>query len=243
MLKPFLVIVGCLIAIPLAARFYGWCYRKLIQRWLRKKTRGSLVLTYDDGPDVPLTSQLAELLESQGVLATFFLLGARAETFPDTCQLLMERSHELGSHSYRHLNAWKVPAWSAIGDFRAGVRSLSNWLDPNACFRPPHGKLTFFTWLAFKLMGIKTVDWTIDSGDTAAQLPDPQTVVQRVVDDDGGVVLLHCHHTVQERIEYVLTLTEALIQEARSRNWQVRTVRDLFDSAAPSRKDALAGST
>ena len=229
MLNPFLVLAACLVAVPLSARLFGWCYRKIVRRKLGEQVRGSLLLTYDDGPQDPCTSQLADLLETYGVRATFFLLGRRAEASPEACQLLADRMHELGSHSYRHLNAWKVPVWSAIADFRAGVRTLSRWTSPDACYRPPHGKLTLFTWTALKWKGVRLVDWTIDSGDTAGELPDPESIVERVINSDGGVVLLHCHHQDPIRIDFVLRLTRALIEEARRREWRILTAQELYD--------------
>jgi len=48
-----LIAVGILIAIPLAARVFGWGWRRVHDRWLARQARGFLILTYDDGPNRP----------------------------------------------------------------------------------------------------------------------------------------------------------------------------------------------
>jgi hypothetical protein len=65
--------------------------------------------------------------------------------------------------------------------------------------------------------------WTIDSGDTHAELPDPEAVAARAVADGGGVVLLHDHGDDRplERQEFVLAVTERLLAAARAAGLRV----------------------
>src|SRR5262245_34515963 len=43
----------------------------------------AIAITFDDGPTEPYTSQILDVLRLFNVKATFFVLGARAETAPD----------------------------------------------------------------------------------------------------------------------------------------------------------------
>ena len=66
-----------------------------------------IALTFDDGPSNSVTSKLLHLLADFRAHATFFALGHKIESDTEACALISGGGHEFGSHSYRHLNAWK----------------------------------------------------------------------------------------------------------------------------------------
>ena len=68
----------------------------------RRTTERVVALTFDDGPNDPDTSRLADLLADEGVRATFFAVGACIERHPDTARRLVHDGHVLGSHGYSH---------------------------------------------------------------------------------------------------------------------------------------------
>jgi peptidoglycan-N-acetylglucosamine deacetylase len=61
-----------------------------------------VALTFDDGPNEPYTSGLADLLERRGVRGTFFQVGRAVERHPETSAALVAAGHVLGNHSYSH---------------------------------------------------------------------------------------------------------------------------------------------
>lgn len=62
----------------------------------------TVALTFDDGPNEPYTTRLADLLAARGVRATFFQVGRAIEREPDTSRALLAAGHTLGNHSYTH---------------------------------------------------------------------------------------------------------------------------------------------
>jgi peptidoglycan/xylan/chitin deacetylase (PgdA/CDA1 family) len=68
----------------------------------RRTTEPVVALTFDDGPNDPYTSQIADLLDESGVRATFFAVGACVERYPETARRLVRDGHVLGSHGYSH---------------------------------------------------------------------------------------------------------------------------------------------
>ena len=65
-------------------------------------TERVVALTFDDGPNEPYTSQIADILGSSGVRATFFAVGACLERHPEPARRLARDGHVLGSHGYSH---------------------------------------------------------------------------------------------------------------------------------------------
>lgn len=61
-----------------------------------------VALTFDDGPDPQRTPAVLDLLARQGVRATFFVVGARAEAHPELVRRMVAEGHVVGNHSYTH---------------------------------------------------------------------------------------------------------------------------------------------
>jgi len=61
-----------------------------------------VVLTFDDGPLPPYSTRVLDVLQSQCVKATFFLVGEMARAFPATVQRIYQDGHTIGTHSEHH---------------------------------------------------------------------------------------------------------------------------------------------
>jgi peptidoglycan-N-acetylglucosamine deacetylase len=69
-----------------------------------------VALTFDDGPNEPYTSQIAQYLAGKHIRATFFQVGICVERFPETTARLAAAGHVIGNHSYAHaFHAYLVP--------------------------------------------------------------------------------------------------------------------------------------
>jgi cellulose synthase/poly-beta-1,6-N-acetylglucosamine synthase-like glycosyltransferase/peptidoglycan/xylan/chitin deacetylase (PgdA/CDA1 family) len=65
------------------------------------------VLTFDDGPTA-WTGKILDLLRAHGVRATFFVVGARAADRPDLVKRMYAEGHEVGIHTFTHVNLANV---------------------------------------------------------------------------------------------------------------------------------------
>jgi len=207
--------------------------KRLQKRDMAVRCNGRLAVTYDDGPDPKLTPELIELLKRHGVKASFFLVGFRAERSPAMSDLLRDSDHDIGCHTNMHRNAWRIWPWQGMRDVNDGYTRMARWMQADASFRPPFGKMTAWTWMAAARRGARICWWTCDGGDTHESLPDPSSVVREVADAGGGVVLMHSHDRGQDRHEYVLKLTDLLLTEAKRQGWTVCTMAELL-GASPS---------
>ena len=59
-------------------------------------------LTFDDGPSKNITPLILDILREQEVKATFFVLGSRAELYPDLVKKEYEEGHFIANHGYSH---------------------------------------------------------------------------------------------------------------------------------------------
>jgi peptidoglycan-N-acetylglucosamine deacetylase len=206
-----------------------WLWRRYrVIRMGRKAGKNRLLaLTYDDGPSAEVTPRLLDLLQQRGARATFFMLGRNAHQSPEIVDRVAREGHTIGCHSDEHVNAWKAMPWKAIQDIDDGYGRLAKWIDPNALFRPPNGKMTIFTWASLLRRRAPIVWWTIDSGDTHSAMPGASEVAERVRRNSGGIVLMHDLNRAQARNDFVIEVTAALLDVAAREGLEVVPVGEL----------------
>jgi len=71
----------------------------------------TIALTFDDGPDPEWTPQILDVLGRYGAHATFFEIGSRVNEHPDISRRILAQGHELGVHTFTHINLSAAPAW------------------------------------------------------------------------------------------------------------------------------------
>lgn len=169
---PTLVIVLPIVGFCLLLGWYATPYvvRSLQARHIHRvcRTKGLIVLTYDDGPSEKLTPRLLEELNELETKATFFVTGEAARARPDGVRAIDAGGHDIGSHSDAHVNAIRSTPWRAISDCIQGIRGLKKLGVNPRFFRPPYGKATLGTLLASHINQCQAIWWTHDSGDTGA---------------------------------------------------------------------------
>lgn len=157
------------------------------------KTEQKIVaLTFDDGPSVPYTEQLLQLLEAKRVKATFFLIGQQVMLQPALAKKIIKDGHEVGGHS----NDWKSLAFRR----RKTVESKLDKMDAafaeigitnNALFRPPGGLLSPGQGTIFKERELQIIGADVVVGDW--KKVDAQTLLNRVLAKvrPGSIIVLH----------------------------------------------------
>jgi peptidoglycan-N-acetylglucosamine deacetylase len=60
-----------------------------------------IVITFDDGPLPPRTTQVLDTLDRECVKVTFFLIGKMAHAYPDTVKRIRDAGHTIGCRQTR----------------------------------------------------------------------------------------------------------------------------------------------
>lgn len=69
---------------------------------------GTVALTFDDGPNPIFTPQILAILKQNNVKATFFVVGANAQKYPELIKAIHEQGHVLAAHTMTHPTLTKV---------------------------------------------------------------------------------------------------------------------------------------
>ncbi len=150
----------------------------------------AVALTFDDGPNVPYSLRIAEVLESRGARGTFFLVGKAIDAEPAAARELLDRGHLVANHSYHHdYWRWLDPGYPELDRTQdAFTRHLG--VCP-ALYRPPHGQRTPFVNVQVASEGMHTITWDVSGMDWS--LTDGSEVARRILARvrPGSIILLH----------------------------------------------------
>jgi len=187
--------------------FLRWIYPNAI--WHLPSDRKVIYLTFDDGPTPFITEKVLELLDAHKAKATFFCIGKNIEQHPGIFNLIKEKGHHIGSHTYSHLNGWKSKAEEYINDYVKG-RELSH----TNLFRPPYGRI-LLTPLQVIQKQDKVIMWDILSKDYDKDLS-PEEVYANVTRnlEPGSIIVFHDSEKAKKNLLAVLPrILEYLTQQ------------------------------
>ena len=179
-----------------------------------------IAITFDDGPNPEYTMKLLEGLKKRGVKATFFVLGAEVEKYPDIVKKIDDGGHLIGVHSYEHVNFGQIGDEAAIEQIEKTQEAIHNVTGKYAGYiRPPYG-----CWKKSLDVEVPLIEvlWDIDPLDWATK--DADTVVQRILKGvtEGSIILLH--DASQSSVQAAFSVIDILQQE----NYEFVTVEDLL---------------
>src|SRR5580693_7013844 len=85
-----------------------------------------VVLTFDDGPISPYSNQILDILASQCVRATYFLVGEMAKAYPAVVRRIRDEGHTIGTHSEDHpLRFDRISDQKVRWEIDAGIDNVS----------------------------------------------------------------------------------------------------------------------
>jgi peptidoglycan-N-acetylglucosamine deacetylase len=155
-----------------------------------------VALTFDDGPQMPYTLQILDVLEAYSVPATFFVVGAQVVEHPDLVAAAHARRHTVANHSWDHARLTELDD-AAVREQITETRGIiadhtgQGPDDAPSCLRPPFGDYDERIVAIAADEGYRTALWTVDPRDW--ERPGTDAIVDRVLADvePGAVILLH----------------------------------------------------
>src|SRR5438128_10700723 len=96
-----------------------------------------VVLTFDDGPLPPHSTQVLDILASQCVKATFFIIGRMARDYPEGVRKIRDAGHSIGTHTQNHpLSMKRMPIERAQQEIDDGIAATTAALGGSGSLAP-----------------------------------------------------------------------------------------------------------
>ncbi len=181
-----------------------------------------VVLTFDDGPLPPHSSQVLETLAAECVKATFFIIGRMAHEFPEGVRRVRDAGHTVGTHSENHpLTFNRMAIDRAIQEINDGIEhtaaALGDPRDVAPFFRIP-GLLRaegVEEYLASKGIMTWSADFPADDWHHISSSQVLRLALTRLEAKGKGILLLH---DIQGRTAAMLP---TLLKELKARGYRI----------------------
>lgn len=177
-------------------------------------------LTFDDGPDATYTPRIAAVLQSEGVCASFFVVGRNVAAHPAQVRSLAAAGHEICNHSYSHADLTKLSEARQRREISACAEVLAELGITTKWFRPPYGAINRRALRIAEELKVTPLLWSVDPRDWAE--PGAGVITSRVLkaSSNGAVILLHSTHG--QTVEAL----PGIISGLRERGFSFLTVSD-----------------
>ncbi|MDH5174192.1 MAG: polysaccharide deacetylase family protein, partial [Elusimicrobiota bacterium] len=183
-----------------------------------------IALTFDDGPDPKATPKILNMLNKEGVKATFFVVGKMVEKYPELLTQVWKEGHDVGNHTYNHPDLTRLSKEDILKELdktRILVRKITG--KDTYLFRPPGGRYDNKVIVATTLSGYKMILWTDYPGDYGC--PSSRLIYQRTVStaENEGIILLH------NGLDPTVDALPKIISELKKRKYRFVTISDLME--------------
>lgn len=137
----------------------------------------NIYLTFDDGPSPNITPRVLATLKEYNVPATFFVLGSRAELYPELLKQEFDEGHYIANHGYSHsYSSIYSSVQSVLDEYNKteaaiqtalGIPEFHSYLFrfPGGSSGGPYNSLKQEAKATLDNMGIASTNWNCLSGD------------------------------------------------------------------------------
>ncbi|HEY1660590.1 MAG TPA: polysaccharide deacetylase family protein [Candidatus Sulfotelmatobacter sp.] len=194
-------------------------------QWLvanRSRVDGArcVAFTFDDGPDPVYTPKLLDLLREKDVKATFFVIGKRADQYPDIVRRAWTEGHLVANHTWSHCSLF---CFLMPHRLRTEIERCTESVRRSCGFRPrffrsPVGLRHPLLAPYLERAGLEYISWSIRTLDTFTA--NPTVLAQRILNKarSGDIILLHDH--LPAGTDTMLEALPRVIDELRERGFE-----------------------
>jgi len=181
-----------------------------------------VVLTFDDGPLPHNSNRVLDILASQCVKATFFIIGRMAQAYPEGVRKVRDAGHSIGAHSQNHpLSMNRMSIERAKQEIDDGIASVKSALGDDAALAP------FFRipglsraeavedYLASQGLQIWSADFPADDWRHISSSRVYEIAIKRLEAKGRGILLLH---DIQARTVAALP---RILRELKARGYRI----------------------
>jgi peptidoglycan-N-acetylglucosamine deacetylase len=123
-------------------------------------------LTFDDGPHPEYTDRVLDVLQSYGIKATFFVLGASVDRYGTAILKRMgSEGHSIGNHAYSHTDLTSLPENEVRDEIRSTEALFGHLPNAEKVFRPPYGASSRTVDSVVRELDYRKVRWNVDTRD------------------------------------------------------------------------------
>jgi peptidoglycan-N-acetylglucosamine deacetylase len=233
---PHLLLAALLYSLGTAMTLYLLFHPRnqwLVSNRSRIDAADCVALTFDDGPDPIDTPRLLDILREKNVKATFFVVGKRADRYPEIVRRAWDEGHLIANHTWSHPNLFCfLTPWRLRAEIERGTESIYRSCGfRTSYFRSPVGLRHPLLSLYLKRMKLEFISWRVRSYDTiiGSSLTLGRRILKRVA--GGDIILLH--DRLPSGADVMLEALPGIIDELSKRGFEFVLVGSRENEVSP----------
>lgn len=184
-----------------------------------------IALTFDDGP-ADNTSLILPLLEKYNAKATFFLIGAEIEKYPEEARRIAQEGHQIGNHTYSHNRMiFKTPSYYKDEIEKTDQLIQNTGYKGEIDVRPPNGKKLIGLPYYLKKHNRDTITWNLEPDTFYTTVSDKVKYVTENI-EPGSIILLH---PMYDKTGKAIQTIEGILHVLSKEGYTFVTVNELQD--------------
>ncbi len=141
-------------------------FSKPLEQIKVKPNKGSVVLTFDDGPNPIDTPKIIEVLNHYHIHAVFFVIGGFAKRYPQLLKLINDSGDVIANHTMTHPMLTKI----AASQYKYQILGVNKIVHATIgktplCVRPPFGLSNTNVRNFIRAHGMQVIMWDLNSFD------------------------------------------------------------------------------
>lgn len=157
-----------------------------------ERNDNKIAVTFDVAWENSNTDELIEILDEYGAKATFFITGDWCDRCADDVKKFADAGHEIENHSDKHPHVEGINVNDLINDTRECSRKIKMITGKEPTYyRAPYGEYDDSLLTTLDGMGLKTIQWDVDSVDW--NKPTAEQITKKVLENtkSGSILLFH----------------------------------------------------
>ena len=169
-------------------------------------------ISFDCAWGVDYTDRILEIMEKYNVKCTFFTVKFWTEKYGDYVEKIHKAGHEIGTHSSTHKYMSRLSEEEIEKEITASCEAIEKITGEKVkLFRPPYGDYNDRLIKCVDGLGLKTVQWSVDSLDWKDLSCD--SIVERVVKKVKSGSIILCHNNGLHTADALPKIFEVLLAQ------------------------------
>ena len=188
-----------------------------------ERADNKIAVTFDVAWENSNTDELLDILNEYDAKATFFITGDWCDRYPDDVKKFADAGHEIENHSDQHPHVEGINVNDLINDTRECSRKIKmiTGKEP-VLYRAPYGEYDDSLLTTLEGMGLKTIQWDVDSVDW--NKPTAEQITKKVLENTKSGSILLFHNDLQNTTEALPNVLKGL----KEKGFEFVTVDELI---------------
>lgn len=174
-----------------AAAFAG--SDRLLPIYCVETDKKQIAISFDAAWGNDDTQTLIDILDEYDVPATFFIVGAWVDKYPESVKALHDAGHQIQNHSNTHPYMSRLSSEQMVNEIESCNKKIAEITGVTpTLLRPPYGDYDNSVISTVESCDMYTIQWDVDSLDWKDNAT-PDSICQRVTSKvkNGSIVLFH----------------------------------------------------